>query len=279
LSGKVGIQYDLTRGSTGYATYTRGYKGPALNVFFNLQPNGTAPIAAETSDAYEVGLKNSLFGGRLVINLAGFYSKYSNFQANNPDFLFGQRITRFTNAGEVSTKGVEADLIWRPLNDLSINGGVAYTDAKVDKPRFTPGVNVADVVPAGVQLAYAPKWKGSLGGEYRLRTGGFADVILGAQGSYQSSQISNFVGNAFIRNRSIIDAYGLVDASVGFADKSDRFRLTFLVKNLFDKQFYAAIADGGPLSAGNGGSSSYVAIIPREADRYFGVTARVNFGS
>ncbi len=279
LSGKVGIQYDLIKGSTAYATYTRGYKGPALNVFFNLQPNGTAPIAAETSNAYEIGLKNTLFGGRLVFNLAAYYTKYKNFQANNPDFLFGQRITRFTNAGDVSTRGFEADLIWRPINDLSINGGLAYTDAKVDRPQFTPGVNVADVVPAGTQLAYAPKWKGSLGGEYRIRTGGFADVILGSQGSYQSRQISNFVGNAFIRNRSTIAPYGLVDASIGIADSGDRFRVTFQVKNLFDTHFYAAISDGGPLSGGNTGSSSYVAIIPRDADRYFGVTARVKFGA
>ena len=279
LSGKVGIQYDFTRGSTGYATYTRGYKGPALNVFFNLQPNGTAPIPAETSNSYEVGLKNSLFGGRLVLNLAAFYTKYKNFQANNPDFLFGQRITRFTNAGEVSTRGFEADLIWRPSRDLTVNGGLAYTDAKVDNPTISPGVNVADVVPAGTQLAYAPKFKGSLGGEYRLRTNGFADVVFGAQGSYQSSQISNFVGNPFIRNRSIIDPYGLVDASIGIVDANDRFRVTFQVKNLFDKHFYAAIADGGPLSGGNTGSSSYAAIIPREADRYFGITARVNFGA
>ncbi len=278
LSGKAGIQYDITRGSTAYATYTRGYKGPALNVFFNLQPNGTAPIAAETSNAYEIGLKNSLLGGKLVLNFAGFYTKYKNFQANNPDFLFGQRITRFTNAGDVSTRGFEFDMIARPIADLTVTGGLAYTDAKVDRAQLTPGVNPADVVPAGTQLAYAPKWKASLGGEYRVRTGGFADVIVGLQESYQSSQISNFVGNAFIRNRSVIDSYGLIDASLGLSSADDRYRITFQVKNLLDRSFYAAISDGGPLSAGNTGSSSYVAIIPREADRYFGLTARVKFG-
>ncbi len=279
LSGKGGIQYDITRGSTAYATYTRGYKGPALNIFFNLAADGTTPIAAETSDAYEIGLKNSLFGGKLVLNLAAYLAKYKNFQANNPDFLFGQRITRFTNAGDVSTRGFEVDLIARPIADLTVTGGLAYTDAKVDRAQFTPGVNPADVVPAGTQLAYAPKWKASLGGEYRVRTGGFADVILGLQESYQSSQISNFVGNAFIRNRSVIDSYGLIDASLGLSGPDDRFRVTFQVKNLLDRHFYAAIADGGPLSGGNTGSSSYVAIIPREADRYFGLTARVKFGN
>jgi iron complex outermembrane receptor protein len=276
-SGKAGVQYDIVRNTTAYATYTRGYKGPALNIFFNLQPNGTAPIAAETSNAFELGLKNTLFGGKLTLNIAAYYAKYTNFQANNPDFLFNQRITRFTNAGDVSTRGFEIDLIARPAPDLSIAGGIAYTDAKVDRPQFTPGVNVADVVPAGVQLAYAPRWKGSLGGEYRLRGLDFGDLIFGAQGSYQSSQISNFVANTLIRRNSTIKPYGLVDASIGYADKADRFRITFQVKNLFNQHFAAAISDGGPLSGGNTGSSSYLYIIPREADRYFGLTGKVNF--
>ena len=43
------------------------------------------------------------------------------------------------------------------------------------------------------------------------------------------------------------------------------------VKNLFDQSFASSIGAGGP-----GGSFRY--IIPREADRYFGITARVNFG-
>ena len=153
------------------------------------------------------------------------------------------------------------------------------TVAESGYPGFEAVSWYALMVPAGTQLAYAPRFKGSLGGEYRLRTGGFADILFGAQGSYQSSQISNFVGNPFIRNRSIIEPYGLIDASIGLADAADRFRVTFQVKNLLDKQFYAAIADGGPLSAGNTGSSSYAAIIPRDADRYFGVTARINFGN
>jgi iron complex outermembrane recepter protein len=58
----------------------------------------------------------------------------------------------------------------------------------------------------------------------------------------------------------------------------DRYRISFLAKNVFDTSFAASIVDGGPLSAGNTGSSSYRYIIPREADRYFGINAKVNFG-
>ncbi|OYU15875.1 MAG: TonB-dependent receptor [Alphaproteobacteria bacterium PA4] len=267
LSGKAGLQFDVNNDVMAYATYSRGYKGPAYNIFFNLNPNGTNVIAAETANSYEIGLKNSLFDGKLILNLAAYYAKYKNFQANNPDIVAGVVVTRFTNAGDVSTRGGELDFLFRPMRDLNISGGVAYTDARVDAFKAPPG---ATVIPAGTPLGYAPKWKGSLGVDYRVRTGGFADITLAVQGSTQSSQLSLFDPSPVIRAAGTIGAYSIVDLNIGLIEKDDRFRLNFVVKNLFDQSFAAAITNGGP-----GGSYRY--LIPREADRYFGVTGRVNF--
>ena len=279
LSGKFGLQYDLSDDISAYASYSRGYKGPGLNVFFNLNANGTPPLSAETADSYEGGLKTRLFDGQVTLNLAGYYAKYKNFQANNPDFVLGQRITRFSNAGTVSTRGFEVDMVYRPSNDFSLSGGVAYTDAKVDRFKLPPGAPLTDQVPDGTVLPFSPKFKGSLGANYTIRTGGFADVELGAQGSYQSSQLSLLVANPLIRNNSVIKSYGLLDLTIALVDADNRFRISFLAKNVFDTSFAASIVDGGPLSAGNTGSSSYRYIIPREADRYFGINARFNFGA
>jgi iron complex outermembrane receptor protein len=269
-SGKAGIQYDIVPQSTFYATYARGYKGPAFNIFYNLTATGTNVIEPETADSYEAGLKNTLFGGKLVVNLAAYYAKYNNFQANNPDIVAGVLVTRFTNAGEISTRGAELDLLFQPMRDLTFNGGLAYTDAHIDQFKVPTNGTTTGVVPSGTRLPYAPEWKGSLGADYRIRTGGAIDVALGAQGSYQSSQISQLDAAQAIRDATTIKAYGLVDLSAALVDAADRYRVTFQVKNLFDQSFAAAITSGGP-----GGSYRY--IIPRDADRYYGVTARVNF--
>ena len=267
ISGKVGVQVDVASSTTGYATYTRGYKGPAFNVFFNLSKNGTNVIAPETSNAYEIGLKNTLFGGRLVFNIAGYYAEYDNFQANNPDLVAGVVVTRFTNAGRVSTRGFEIDATWRPVRDLNFNGGIAYTDAHVDAFRAPPG---AAVIPSGTSLAFAPRWKGNASVDYRWRTGGAIDVFGGIQGSYQTSQLSLFAADAVQRRLGTIPAYGLVNISLGVTDRADRYRLTFQVRNLGDQSFAAAIANGGP-----GGAYRYQ--IPRDADRYYGISGRINF--
>jgi iron complex outermembrane recepter protein len=214
----------------------------------------------------------------MTLNIAGFYAKYKNFQANNPDFVLGQRVTRFTNAGTVSTRGFEVDMLYRPSDDFTLSGGVAYTDAKVDRFRLPPGAPITDQVPDGTQLPFSPKWKASLGGNYTIRTGGFADIELGAQGSYQSRQLSILVASPLIRQIGTIKDYGLLDLSVALVGKDNGYRISFLAKNVFDTSFAASIVDGGPLSVGNTGSSSYRYLIPREADRYFGINAKINFG-
>ena len=270
LSGKAVLQADLSRDVMAYASYARGYKGPAYNIFFNLTATGTNVIAPETSDAFEVGLKNTLFGGKLTLNLAGFYAKYHNFQANNPDLVAGVVVTRFTNAGEVSTKGVEADMSWRLGPDTTLNGGLAYTDAHVVNFFAAPGAASTAIIPAGTPLAYAPKWKGSLSLDHRVRTDGWADLLFGASGNFQSSQLSLFAADQFQRQFGTIPAYGLVNIQAGLVSPTDKWRIVAQVRNLFDQAYAASIINGGP-----GGSYRYQ--IPRDAMRYFGISARYNF--
>ena len=268
VSGKVAMQADLSRNVIAYVSYARGYKGPAYNVFFNLTATGTNVIEAETSDAFELGLKNTLLGGKLTLNIAGFFARYHNFQANNPDLVANVPVTRFTNAGEVSTRGVELDMNYRPARDFTISGGVAYTDAHVNKFKAAPGATA--IVPSGTPLGFAPKWKGSLAMDYRVRTGGFADVSLGGQMSFQSSQLELFSDVALKRLVGTQPGYALVNLQIGLVDPDDKWKLTFQVRNVFDQSYAAAIPDTGP-------SGSYRYQIPRDVDRYFGVTARVNF--
>ncbi|CAH0349311.1 MAG: TonB-dependent receptor [Sphingobium sp.] len=271
-SGKAALQYDITDDTMGYASYTRGYKGPAYNLFFNLNTSGAGVIAPETVDAYEVGLKNSLFGNRLILNLTGFYAKYNNYQANNPDLVAGVVVTRLTNAGTVSTRGVELDMVYQPSRAFTLSGGLAYTDAKVDEFRLPPGATESQRVPNGTRLSNAPKWKGSLGATYKIETGGFANIELGAQGSYQSSQLYELSPNAAVRAATTVKGYGIVDVSAGLVAQDNGWSVRAQVKNLLDQSFASSIVSGGP-------GGSYRFIIPREADRYFGVTAKVNFGS
>ena len=254
----------------GYVSYARGYKGPAYNIFYNLTGTGTNVIEPETSDSFEVGLKNTLLDGKLTFNIAGFYAKYKNFQANNPDLVAGVVVTRFTNAGSVSTMGLEIDMAYRPSRNTTLTAGLAVTDAKVVQFNAAPGAPATAIVPVGTKLGYAPTWKGSVGFDQRFETGSFADVSFGASMNFQSEQLSLFSPDVVQRRLGTIPAYALVNVSLSLVDKDDKWKLSLHVRNLFDKSYAAAIVNGGV-------SGSYRYQIPRDADRYLGVTLRVGF--
>jgi iron complex outermembrane receptor protein len=270
ISGRAGAQFDFTDNLMGYASYARGYKGPAYNVFFNMGPNNTAVIDGETADSYEVGLKSSLLGGRMILNAAAFSAKYDNFQANNFLFLNGTLITTLTNAGKVSTEGFEVDFQARPTDAFSIGGGIAYADAKVDQFFTPPGET--PTIESGSKLPLAPEWKASLNGSYRIALSS-VDVTPMLLFNYTDDQYADLItkSNTAVLESVRIPSYSTIDLSVAISDKSDKYRLTLVGRNLTDESFAALVTRGGP-----GGAPRLQ--IPREADRYFGAEFRVNFG-
>lgn len=147
-------------------------------------------IAPETVDAYEVGLKSVWLDGRVVLNAALFTAGYKNFQANSPDLLNGAPITRLTNAGTVSTSGFELDWIVRPTDTVSISGGLAYTDAQIEKFRAANGG--LSSARRGERIPFAPGWKGVIAADWRIEPSSAPfKTRVNASYSYTDEQISS----------------------------------------------------------------------------------------
>ena len=277
LSGKGSLEYSFSPEHMGYVSYARGYKGPAFNVLFGFSAINTAPIAAELSDSFEAGLKNSMWGGRAVLNLAAYYVKVKNYQSNFPTTIAGAVAATIINAGDVSSRGFEADFLFRPTRSLTVNGGVAYTDAHVDRFRDPPAAMAGNALVPGTPLAFAPKLKGTVGATYTVEPGAMPfGLEFNAQASFQDKQLStlqatNTPAQVQLFGGLTIPAYEQVDLSIAAVGPDKRWRVAILVKNLFDKSYASWINTGGP-------GGTLLALYPRDADRYFGVTARVNFG-
>ncbi|NJD30318.1 MAG: TonB-dependent receptor [Gammaproteobacteria bacterium] len=268
VSGRAGLQFDVTDDVMSYFTYARGYKGPAYNVFFNMGPNNTEVLDPETADSYEIGLKSTLLDDRLILNIAAWDAQYSNFQANNYTYLNGTLITTLTNAGDVSTQGVSVDFLARPFDALSLSGGIAYTDAKVDKFFTPPGQK--PTVANDTQLPLAPKWKGSLAADYTMEFGEF-NVVPTLVFSYTGDQYGDLNEPPAL----LMPSYSTLDLAVAISDKPGRYRLTLYANNLTD-QSYAVLMTAASGAPSTGGAPRLQ--IPREADRVFGAEFRMNFG-
>lgn len=272
LSGKLGLQFAVTEQIQSYVSYTTGYKGPAYDVFFNMGPANRKAIEGETVESWEGGVKASWLNGRIVANAAVYSAEYQNFQANTPDFVdtISSPIARLTNAGDISTSGLELDFAVRPITGLRISGGLALTDAKIERYRAPTGIITSDR--AGERLAFAPEIKSTLSVDYDVSPTSLPlDVRFSAQLSSTTSQLSAIPGLVTQFNPATVQpGYDNVDASVTFMSKDDRYTLAIVGKNITDEPRVSFLENTG--AAGIGFR------IPRDADAYYGITFKAKFG-
>lgn len=260
---RLGLQYDVNSHVHTYVTYSRGYKGPAYNVFFNMNALQTNELNPETSNDYEVGVKSTLFDRRAQLDIALFDDQVSNYQANEPDIVAGTVVTRLINAGEVSTKGVEVDLAARVTEDLTVNANYAYVDAKIDRFNCPPGASASCDV-NGKPLPFAPKNKLTLGAQYVAWSSDRYRVDLDSNYSYQSSQQNSITQTP----DTIAPGYGIWNASLALTDQKLDWSARLMVFNILDKHYYSALGEV------NGG---LIGGVPRDYSRYVGITLHKDF--
>ncbi len=261
---RLGLQYDLTDNVMSYFTYSRGFKGPAYNVFFNMAPASTGVLKPETSDDYEIGLKSRLLHGRLQANFAFFLEDFQNFQANFLSNVAGALVTNLVNAGSVSTRGIEADIAAAPIRNVTLTLAGAYTDAHVDQFNCPAGAPTSCNI-NGEPLPFAPRWKLDFRAEKliplttRLRLSLDSDFIWQSNTQYQLTETPDTVQTA----------YGIWDLSVSLANLANGWRITGLMNNVLDTHYSSYLADGN--------FGGVVRFVPRDDTRYVGVQARKDF--
>jgi iron complex outermembrane receptor protein len=122
-----------------YASLSRGYKGgganpptvaPPAGEFFARNSGGAAPptFAAEYVNAIEIGAKNTLFGGGVILNASAFYYDYTDYQVS--------KIVDRTAVNEnfdTSIWGLELESVIAPTPDLLFNVVLGYLNTKVGK--------------------------------------------------------------------------------------------------------------------------------------------------
>ncbi|HEY3950050.1 TonB-dependent receptor [Phenylobacterium sp.] len=260
---RIGVQYDISDTANTYFTYSRGYKGPAYNVFFNMTALQTNQLEPETSNAFELGLKSRLFDKRLQFNLALFDDTVSNYQANEPDLVAGTVVTRLINAGEVSTRGAEIDAVAKPIDNLTLSFDYAYTDAHIDSFSCPPGSAISCNV-NGKPLPFAPRNKFTIRADYMAWTNGRYDVGLNTNYSWQSKQQDSIAETP----DTIQPAYGIWNAAVVLTDHKGDWDVRLTVRNITDQHYYMIISEA------NGG---LIGTAPRDFDRFAGIAFHKNF--
>jgi iron complex outermembrane receptor protein len=242
-TGRATLSYQFTEGVFGYLTYAHGFKSGAYNdqtgtTGVPITPAAAAPTDPEIADSYEIGLKLDLLDDRMRINLAGFYVEYSDAQRDLvADFGTFQE-TRFFNAAEVTSGGIEAEVTALLTDWLEFRGNIGWIESdykKFEADTNFDGITDIDLSDRDVNRSI-PFQAGSeliahhaLGsGEMRYSIG--VDYEDEAPFVYSSNQTT-------ARFDGITDDRALLNASISFTDSEDRYFVRVYGHNLTDEVY------------------------------------------
>lgn len=165
FTGRIGIDWQpdlaITDDTLLYAFYSRGYKAGGVNpptpgyasldqlIDAGLIPQPTAdllnslgffPLATLTGvnygatfdpefvNAFEVGTKNVLMGGRLTLNAGAFFYDYSNYQVSQI-----RDRTAVNENFDAKVWGAELSAMFEPIDNLRFNANVGFLKTRIGK--------------------------------------------------------------------------------------------------------------------------------------------------
>jgi iron complex outermembrane receptor protein len=246
---RFGFDYRFNDDLLAYVIYNKGFKAGG----FDMRGNATANPAtrdgydSEIADNYEIGLKSTWLDDTLQLNLAAFYTPYTDVQITTQQFQIVNgnptNVTAVLNAGEQLNKGVELETVWRPVPALTLVFNVGWLDAEFEEffvgctpPAAGCQTNVASLN----EPINAPEWTTFLGATYRWELGA-GDLAAHAGYQYRDrTKVANTI-------RSITDqpAYDVLDLGVSYTTSSRAWRFALEGKNVLDEEYRVAAYDFG----------------------------------
>ena len=264
---RLSLDHDFSPNVMGYASYNRGFKAGTYNM--GAVSNPPRPLRPEKLDAFEVGLKNTLFDRRAVLNFAGFYYNYRDVTVRAP--LPNSTTFDLQNAATARLYGLDVDFSAQVTHDLNVYGGVELLHATFRRfdtttaIAFLPagGFQTITIDASGRTLPNAPKVSGDLGFNYRRELGGRSGTVsVGGNLVYRST---NYFEADNIRRQGPV---ALVNGVVKWISPSERGEISVWGRNLTDRRYKAS-------QIGNVLADSVLYGEPRTV----GVTVGVHLGS
>jgi outer membrane receptor protein involved in Fe transport len=167
---RLSAQYRLDSENMLYGTIAKGFRpgGAQAPVDPNFCASDLATLGLSASPrdydsdslwSYELGSKNRMLGGALLVDANLYYVKWKNIQQSIrlPRCSFGF----ISNLGEASGKGVDVSIVTKPLEALQLGASLGYNETEYDKQ--ISGGNGLVIKQEGDRIG-GPKWTGSLFG-------------------------------------------------------------------------------------------------------------------
>ncbi len=124
---RVALQYQANPNLMLFASATRGFQGGGWNGLTGTNPQDFNSFGPETIWSYETGFRSESPERNLRFNATFFYEDVKDYQllSDNPH----TRSFDTSNAASLFAYGVEASLVWRPTERLTLGGNLSSMKA------------------------------------------------------------------------------------------------------------------------------------------------------
>jgi iron complex outermembrane receptor protein len=220
------VAYKLNGNNNLYATISRGFKPGGFNADSGINPALPFEFKPEFVTNYEIGVKSSVYDGRVQFDFDAFTLRYRDLQTAvliPPDYNFAAAI----NAGHVTASGVELDFALRPLGRLLLIGGGSYTNGYY--AQFDSGPLLGGDV-SGNKLPNLPRWTGNLTSDYTVPLP-YGHLSFIVNGNTRAFMFNNH------RNDRTTPSRTLLGARVGYSSPENRWSVFVFGTNLTDKLY------------------------------------------
>jgi len=188
FTGRAGVVYQPVPLVDLYGSYATSFTPLTL-----AQPDGRT-LDPETGEQWEFGQRFHMARDKMQLNTSVYRLLRQNVAFRRPGNIYVQ-------AGEVESKGFEADLETIPAANWRLNFGYAFTDAQFNDFETSPGTNLRGNVPT-----YAPRHTFNVWAGYEWPNG--FGVSAGAR----------YFGEVFAdqENTFSVDGYGLLNVAARY---------------------------------------------------------------
>ena len=242
VSGELSLVHWFADQISVYGAYKTGFKSGGIdNSLLPFTPILAAAATndfsslifeSETAEGFEVGLKSMLLDGSMRLNATAYRYVYEDLQIQS----FDAATINFTtsNVGEITSQGLEVDLLWLPqIKGLSIEAVLAFTDTS-----FTETF-IGDEDLNGRDAARAPDVAGNVGVVYSRPLSSELVWTIAGRATYSS----DYFTDELLRDDPKQDDYVTLDVNFSIASASGRWSLSLIANNVFDEVIVARTLD------------------------------------
>lgn len=258
--------YNINDDAKVYVKYSEGFRSGGYDgATANVIAAGT-PFDSEELASWEIGLKSTLFDGRVQANVAAFFNDYEDFQIG----VFDGSVSITDNAGEVEIRGVELET--RAAFTDKLGGFFNYGFLDYDIKKYDMGGAIGDVSDRA-KLNNAPMHSYTLGFDYNLAKTeiGSIDLLVNYVKSDGAHAIS--ISSSGAAPNSKTEDYELLNARLTLSEIALGSDMNMTValwgKNLTDDSYYDNIIDWGGFGGFRSGTQGW--------PRTYGLEATIEF--